>query len=382
MVVNEKILLWLRLNEAKGVGRISIKRLYDRFGSVERIFEADEAELGKVEGIRRGIVKELNNKAHQDFAEAELERCEKAGVRIIALDFPEYPANLRQIPDPPPVLYVKGEFNKDDERSVAVVGSRNHNEYGEFMAKRLGSGLARFGITVVSGMARGIDSLAQASALDAGGRSIAVLGSGLDVVYPPEHKNLYERISENGAVISEFPLGEGPSAENFPRRNRIISGLSMGVVVVQANNPQSGSLITARAALEQGRNVYAVPGNAGSVWAKETNRLIKQGAVLVESAEDIVFDLFPSMGVKVDEMGSLFQSAEKREELSAGLRGKEEELYSLIPEPEEGSVEMDHLIRKSGLAANEAQSILTELELSGLIEKLPGGKWRKRRIAQ
>ena len=220
--------------------------------------------------------------------------------------------------------------------------------------------------------------MSQVAALDAGGRTIAVLGSGVDQVYPPELKNIYERIIENGAVISEFPLGTGPNPENFPQRNRIISGLSMAVVVVQANNPESGALITARLALDQGRTLYAVPGNAGTIWSKETNRLIKQGAILIEDAEDIVKDLFPSLGIKPEELGPLFKASEGQGDLT----GEQEKLYSLIPEPEEGAVELDSLIRKSKINPSQAQSFLTELELFGLIEKLPGGKWRKKRIAQ
>jgi len=370
----EKNLLWLRLMEAEGVGRISIKKLFEHFRSVGKIFSAKESEFAKVEGIRSGICKALKNRAHREWAEAELEKAEKIGAKIIPLDSPDYPKNLFEIPDPPPVIYLQGTLQKEDERAVAVVGSRNYNEYAEVMARRIGSGLAKFGITVVSGMARGIDSLSQTAALDARGRTIAVLGSGVDVIYPPELKDLYERIIAQGAVLSEFPIGTGPSAENFPQRNRIISGLSMGVVVVQANNPRSGALITARLALDQGRNLYAVPGNAGSVWAKETNRLIKQGAMLVEDAEDIARDVFPSLGIKPEELGPLFKKGEK----PADLTFEAERLYSLIPEPEEGSVEMDQLIRKSATSASQAQSLLTEFELFGLIEKLPGGKWRKK----
>ncbi len=371
-------MLWLRLSNAKGLGRISIKRLFDQFGSAEKIFEAGDSELGQVEGIKRGMGKELRKKEHREFAEAELERCEKLGVKMVGLDSPHYPKNLLQIPDPPPALYLKGDIKPEDQRAVAVVGSRNHNDYGEVMAKRMGAGLAKFGITVVSGMARGIDSLSQGAALDARGRTIAVLGSGVDQIYPPELKPLYDRIVERGAVASEFPIGTGPVAENFPQRNRIISGLSAGVVVVQANNPRSGSLITARLALDQGRPLYAVPGNALTPWARETNGLIKQGAILVEDAQDIVLDLFPSLGIKKDELLPLFAAAGK----PGDLTNEQDKLYSLLPEPEEGAVELDILIRKSGASAGSAQALLTELELFGLIEKIEGGKWRKKPIAQ
>jgi len=374
----ERNLLWLRLSQAEGVGRILLKRLFDHFGSAEKIFEADEKELGRVEGIKRGIRKEFNKKDHQEFAEQELEQCAKLGVSLVGMDSPLYPKNLLQIPDPPPVLYCRGGLKAEDSRAVAVVGSRNHDDYGEVMARRMGAGLAKLGITVVSGMARGIDSLSQGAALDAGGRTLAVLGCGVDRIYPPELKNLYDRIAEAGAVLSEFPLGTGPKAENFPQRNRIISGLSAGVVVVQANNPRSGALITARLALDQGRPLYAVPGNALTPWARETNSLIKQGALLAEGAEDVVLDLFPSLGIKKDELGPLFLAAGKTGDLTKA----QDKFYSLLPDPEEGAAELDSLIRKSGLSAGEAQALLTELELFGLIEKRAGGKWRKKPIAQ
>jgi len=378
MAERDKVILWLRLARTAGIGPVLIRRLYEHFGSVEEIFGASEKGFYAVEGIRHVRDKDINNPEHLKFAEAELERCAREGVEIITLDSPDYPKNLAAIPDPPPVLYVKGRLQKEDERSIAMVGSRNHNEYGEVMAKRLGSGLARFGISVVSGMARGIDSLSQQAALDAGGRSIAVLGTGIDVIYPPENKQLYFKLIERGAVLSEFPFGTHPARENFPHRNRVISGLALGVVLVQANNPQSGALITVKLALEQGRTVYAVPGNAGTQWSRETNRLLKKGAVLVEDAEDIIADLFPQLLDRARELGPLFSQSGKKAEFDE----QEEKIYALIPEPEEGSIELDQLIRKSGMDAGKAQSLLIELELFGVIEKLAGGKWRKRKLEQ
>ena len=373
-----KNLLWLRLAKTRGLGPVLIKRLFEHFGDVEKIFAADEKELCSVEGVRQTSARDLKKPAHLEFAEAELGRCEKENIEIISFGSASYPKNLAQIPDPPPLLYVKGGLAAQDEASVAVIGSRNHNEYGEVMAKRIGSGLARLGVTVVSGMARGIDSLSQQAALDAQGRSVAVLGTGVDVIYPPEMKPLYERIIENGAVISEFQLGEGPSRENFPTRNRVISGLAMAVVLVQATNPKSGALITVNLALEQGRMVYAVPGNAATVWSRETNRLIRSGAALVEDAQDIVLDLFPQLLAKKENAGPLFGAGQR----SPDLTGVDEKLYSLIPEPAEGSIELDHLIRKSGLEAGRVQSKLVEMELFGVIEKIAGGKWRKKTLAR
>lgn len=371
-------MLWLRLARTRGVGPVLIRRLFEHFGSVEGIFGASAKGFCAVEGIRQVTARDINNPEHLEFAQAELSRCDQEGFELITLDSPAYPKNLAAVPDPPPVLYLKGRLLKEDERSIAVVGSRNHNEYAEVMAKRIGAGLGRSGITVVSGLARGIDCLSQQAALDAGGRSIAVLGTGLDVIYPSENKKLYYQVAENGAVLSEFPLGTHPNRENFPHRNRIISGLSMGVVLVQANNPKSGALITVKLALDQGRTVYAVPGNAGSVWARETNRLIKKGAVLTEDAEDVIADLFPQLLDQAKSLGPLFSKSGR----PAKFEAEEEKLYSLIPEPEEGSIELDQLIRKSGLEASKAQSLLVELELYGVIERLAGGKWRKKKLEQ
>ncbi len=371
----EKIFLWLKLTCARGLGRRRIRRLWEHYKDIKLIFGASEQELREVCGAPRGIGYELANNQYDEFAKKEIERCEELGVELVSLDSPIYPENLLQIPDPPPIFYLKGTLEKEDKKAVAVVGSRNHNEYGEVMAKKIGSGLAKFGITVVSGLARGIDSISQRSALEAGGRSIAVLGSGIDVIYPPEMKGLYEEIAQQGAIITEYPFGTPPHRENFPERNRIISGLSLAVVVVQATSPKSGSLITAKLALEQGRMVYAVPGNAGTVWSRQTNQLIKQGAGLVESAEDIVLDLFPTMAFKPEQLGPLFAQQKEKEQ---SLTDAEEKIYSLIPEPEEGSIELDHLIRKSGLSSSLVQAVLIELELAGLVEKLAGGKWRKK----
>jgi len=378
MEAKEKNLLWLKLARTRGIGPVLIRRLYEHFGNVEAVFGAGEKELCRVEGIRKGIAKNINDPENLKFAKAELETCDKQGVGIMTLDSADYPRNLIQIPDPPPVIYVKGRLTKDDERAVAVIGSRNHNDYGEVMAKRMGSGLAKFGITVVSGMARGIDSLSQQAAVDAGGRSIAVLGTGIDVIYPPEMKPLYDCLCETGAVISEFPFGAQPDPGNFPTRNRVISGLSMAVLVVQATNPKSGALITVKLALDQGRTIYAVPGNAGTVWSKETNRLIKSGAVLVEDAQDIALDLFPQIAGGLKEPGPLFKPQGK----SSDLTEPEEKIYSLIPEPLEGAIELDNLIRKSGLEPGKVQSALIELELFGVIEKIAGGKWRKKQQEQ
>jgi DNA processing protein len=374
----DKNILWLRLARTRGLGPVLTRRLYEHFQGIDALFAAGEKEFCSVEGVRQNSARDLKNPAHLEFAEAELKRCEKEHIEIIPFDSPSYPKNLAQIPDPPPLLYVKGRLAAQDEASVAVIGSRNHNEYGEVMAKRIGSGLARFGITVVSGMARGIDSLSQQAALEAKGRTVAVLGTGVDVIYPPEMKPLYERIIENGAVVSEFQLGEGPSRENFPTRNRIISGLAMAVVLVQATNPKSGALITVNLALEQGRMVYAVPGNAGTVWARETNRLIRNGAALAEGAEDVILDLFPQLLAKKENAGPLFETGKR----SGDLTGVDEKLYSLIPEPAEGAIELDHLIRKSGLEAGRVQSLLIEMELFGVIEKIAGGKWRKKTLVQ
>ena len=285
---------WLALRRVHGAGPRTCRLLLERFGSAEQIFKATEDEIAAA-GVGRKVASAIAG--FNDFAPLEKELCElpRLGARLVRWTDDEYPPNLKQIADPPPYLIARGLLEPNDTACVAVVGARAASEAGLRMAQRLGFELAAHGFVVVSGLARGIDGAAHRGALEAGGRTIAVLGCGIDVAYPPEHRGLADTIVERrGAILSELPLGSAPLPENFPSRNRILSGLSLGVVIVEAAE-KSGSLITARMALEQDRQVFAVPGSPLSGKTRGSNRLLREGAVLVECVEDVIEDLAPQM---------------------------------------------------------------------------------------
>jgi len=369
---DERTIAWLRFVRVKGLGPVNGARLLAAFGSPEAVFEAGPKSLRQVEGIGDKVARAVLDAAHLEEANRDLEVCEKTGLTVLACDDPAYPAPLREIADPPLLLFVKGEYREDDEDAVAMVGCRNPDPYGESMAVMLAAGLARYKITVVSGMARGIDGMAQAAALKAGGRTISVLGTGADVVYPREHLKLYQEIAEKGAVLSEFPPGTPPDPGNFPRRNRIISGLCRGVIMVQAMSEKSGALITVRQALTQGREVYAVPGNAGTRSARMGNLLIKQGARLIESAEDVALELRP-LGT-VDPL-TPEDKREGKARRHLELPDSEARIFALVPGPAEGVVDIDALTRQSGMSAGETLGALLALELAGLVRALPGKRY-------
>jgi len=272
----------------------------------------------------------------------------------------DYPKSLFQIPDPPPLLYLRGQL-RSHEAAVAIVGSRRGTSYGLLTTGRLAEGLARYGVAVVSGLARGVDTAAHKGALQVGGRTVGVLGCGIDKVYPPENRNLFDEMAEKGALVSEFPLGTLPLAENFPRRNRIISGLSQGVLVVEAAE-NSGSLITAQYALEHGRDVFAVPGNITYASCKGSNRLIKQGAKLVDCVEDILEDL---TGFEMPDA----DAPTRTKPTSFALTPKEAAVYELLAR---SPLHIDDIISQTELTAGEVSSMLLHLELKGALVPLPG----------
>ena len=297
----------------------------------------------------------------------EMARLQAMGVSVMTLGDEDYPQALRWIPEPPPVLYVRGSLRHEDSLAVAVVGSRRPSPYGQLAAQRPSAELARYGFTVVSGLARGIDSLAHRGALQAGGRTLAVLGSGINVVYPPEHRRLYDAISVQGAVVSEFPCDTKPDRWNFPRRNRIISGLTLGTLVVEASD-QSGSLHTARHALEQGREVFAVPGRIDVPSSRGTNNLIKRGAKLVAGIDDILEEL-PEAVRRAVGQPEPSSGATSAPQPVADLTAEEARVLALVP-PEETHIEA--IIQASQLPAHVVASILVTLELRGVIRQFPG----------
>jgi DNA processing protein len=365
---------WLGLRRVRGVGPRTCRLLLEQFGSAEAVFAAGEARLAAT-GIPKPTAR--NIAGFRDFAPLERELCElpKIGARAIKWTDPEYPENLRHIADPPPYFFVRGDPKAPDSRAIAVVGARAASDAGRRMAQRLGLELAAKGFAVVSGLARGVDSEAHQGALDAGGRTIAVMGCGIDIIYPPENRKLAEAIIDNGgAIISELPVGTPPIAENFPARNRLISGLCLGVVIVEAAE-KSGSLITARMALEQDRQVFAVPGSPLSGKTRGSNRLLKEGARLVECVEDVIEELAPQFGLSNSRSG---KSAENRtmqapERDESAWESEAQEVKTILRYLKEADkLHVDSVIEGSGLNAQTVLKLLLELELRGLVTQHPG----------
>ena len=348
---------WFALKSIPMVGNVTFRRLLEQFGTPEQVLRASASELSRVKGAGAAVIASLLSHDYRPFAEQECARVAKCGVRMVTFLAGEYPKILLEIPDPPPYLYVRGEL-RSSETAIAIVGSRRASSYGMLTTTRLAMELAGQGITVVSGMARGVDTAAHRGALGSGGRSIGVLGSGLDVVYPPENRQLFEDMAAKGALVSEFPMGTLPLAENFPRRNRIISGMSRGVLVVEAMM-NSGSLITAQCALDQGREVFAVPGNINAGSSRGTNRLIKQGAKLVESVEDILEEL-PLLSCR---------SVNGIPKPAFDLSPVEAALYTLLAE---APLQIDDIIVRSSLTVGDVSATLLRLELKGAVIQLPG----------
>ena len=364
---------WIALNMTPGVGPRAAARLLERFGSAEGVFGALRSELERLR-LRPEAVESIALRDRHEAAAVELERVrEMEGADVLALDDGAYPELLREIPDPPVTLYVRGAWRECVEvPCVGVVGSRRCSTYGQNVALSLARELASRGVTIVSGLARGIDAAAHRGALEAGGRTAAVLGTGLDEVYPRDHRRLAEEILESGgALVTQFPLGTPPAAENFPYRNRIISGLCLGVVVVEASE-NSGSLITARLALEQGREVYAVPGNITSRNSFGTNYLIKgAGAKLIQTWQDVVAEFPPEIAAGILPPEPSKKGAKHREEEPpADLSDAERALLKLIPTDEPAHV--DALAERSGLPIGELAGVLLGLEMRELVRQLPG----------
>jgi len=355
----------LTLAELSGVGAVGYARLTRQFGSARAVLDADPGRLMAEGKVREPLARAISRAQGGDPVRRCLDWVERLGGRVVPLESPEYPALLHEIPDPPPVLYVKGDIACADAPAVAVVGSRHMSPYGRQVAWTLCRDFARVGMTVVSGMARGVDGEAHKAALEAGGGTVAVLGTGLDRPYPPEHVGLFRRIAETGAVISEYPPGTRPLGANFPRRNRIISGLSRGVVVVEAREG-SGSLITARLAADQGRMVYAVPGRLDHPGARGSHALIRDGATLIRDAADVVADLLPQL---IDRLVPAREAGAAAAPAPEGLAGRI--LGALTADP----LTVDALGERLQSDPATLLGALLEMELGGLVEKLPGNQY-------
>lgn len=358
---DRRIYDWVALSFVDGLGKISYRNLIRKFGSPDKVFHASIKDLEEVEGLRPKVIKEIKGFNQVARVKNELKLMRKHQVTLVTFLDENYSSNLLNIYDPPPFLYVKGEFKKEDKIAVAIVGSRFASHYGKVVTERISQDLSLEGVTVVSGMARGIDTSAHRGALSVKGRTIAVLGCGVDINYPVENKKLREEIASSGALVSEFNMSTPPASSHFPVRNRIISGLSLGVVVIEASH-RSGSLITARLALEQGRDVFAVPGSIDSLRSRGTHKLIKEGAKLVEDAQDVLTELLP-------QIRGCSQLADVQQE-----RGEfvSEEARSILKLLEQGQLQIDKIITGTGLSSSQVSTTLLDLELKGLVRQLPG----------
>ena len=350
----------LCLLSVPGIGPHRIRRLVGKFGTPASVLQTNVRELLRVEGIDEKTARIIKSKVDKAFADDQLSKAQKYGVKLLSYWDPRYPGLLKKIYDPPIILYIKGVIDGKSENKIAVVGTRSATSYGRWAAERIGEDLARQGIDVVSGMARGIDTMAHRGALKANGKTIAVLGSGLDVIYPPENRRLFNQIIQNGAVVSEFPLGTEPAAGHFPRRNRIISGLSLGTVVVEAGQ-KSGALITAFMALEQGRDVFAVPGSIRSQQSRGPHRLIKEGAKLIENVEDII--------AEIPEWQKREAHDKQTKDIVESLATDEKKLWDVLShEP----LHIDQVAAQANVTTSEALALLLSMELKNCVQQLSG----------
>ncbi len=345
---------WIAFNRVPGIGPARLAALLELCGSIQAAWEAPLSTLRQA-GLDRRSLENLMALRGQVDPQAELERVRQAGVQVLTWDDPAYPARLRQIPHPPPVLYIQGELTPQDEVAVALVGTRRASAYGRQVAETLARELAHHRVTVVSGLALGIDTVAHQAALDAGGRTLAVLGSGVDQIYPARNRGLALRVAAQGALISEYPLGTRAEAANFPPRNRIISGLSLAVVVVEAGE-RSGARITAEFAADQGREVFAVPGSIFSPSSLGCNRLIQQGACPLLSPEELLEQL------RVERQAAQQQARE--------LIPPEPAEASLLAHLDQEPRHVDELVRAAALSPAEVNSLLTVMELKGLVRQV------------
>jgi DNA processing protein len=354
----------LCLTMVPGVGPKTCRALLEYFGSADRVLSASMTSLKGVEGVGPKLAEKIRTARTEYDPDKELATCRAHGVRPIVGDDPEFPESLREIPDPPNLLYIKGTLVERDAIAIAIVGSRHCTPYGMRIADKLGASLARVGVTVVSGLARGIDAAAHRGALRAGGRTIAVLANGLAEIYPPEHEELSREVAASGALVTETPMNQAPLAGLFPQRNRIISGLSLGVVVVEAT-PRSGSLSTARHAIAQNREVFAVPGPVDSLASVGCHRLIRDGAKLVETVEDIL-----------DELGPMVRDIKPEPDEAPVRRPAElalgEQERSILGRLSQSPVSIDQLIGETGLGASQVMATLSVLEMRRLVRRLPG----------
>jgi DNA processing protein len=351
--------LFIDLYDISGMTEAKLKNLLQKFQNPQAIFDAQKDDLLEIKGIDNEIASAIKNYTQSKETEEKLKRAEQLGVKIVSYLDDDYPKNLKNISHAPPVLFMRGEIKPEDEKALAVIGTRTPTPYGRMVAEKFAGELGQIGITIVSGLARGIDVAAHIGALKVKARTIAVLGCGLDIYYPPENKIYYDQISQNGAVVSEFNLGTTPFAMNFPKRNRIISGLSLGVLAVEASE-KSGVLNTVTWAIDQGREVFAVPGAINQRTSEGTNRLIKDGVKPVTSIDDIC-----------SELKIAFDRKEKRETPVSEIEQRILDILSAEP------LYPDQIVESLNEKIEVLLPQLLSLEIKGLIKQLPGNKYIK-----
>ncbi len=370
----ESLEAWLILRSVKGLSDGTICALIRYFGGPKEVLSASAGELRQVAGLRSSVVTSLRKEPDPSVVahvRKEMRLIEKGESSIVTILDVTYPSRLAMIPDPPPLLYVRGTLPSCDDHAVAIVGSRKATPSGILMTQELSHSLAAMGFTIVSGLARGIDAAAHRGALTAKAKTVAVVGCGVDRTYPPEHQQLRNEIEVNGAVVSELPLGSPPLPYHFPRRNRIISGLSLGVIVSEASQ-KSGALLTARFALEQNREVFAIPGAVNNGKHQGAHGLIKQGAKLVEEARDIVEELLPQLdGSFRDQV----KNAGFQETASPVFTTKEQQVLAFF---HDDPVSIDEVLTQAPFALAEVMSLLLSLELRGHIQQVPGSCYIRR----
>jgi len=364
---------WLALALTPGLGARTAGKLLREFGSPDAVFGASLTAL-EAQRLPAAVAQAIHSRQPMSAAAKELAQAQAAGCRLLTWDEPEYPPRLREIYDPPPLLYVRGNAGLLGRHLMSIVGARRPTPYGNQMAERLAKDLADRGLVIVSGLARGIDACAHKGALRSpAGTTIGVLGCGIDVVYPKENKKLFDEVAERGAIISEFPIGTFPAPQNFPIRNRIIAGMSLGIVVVEGAQ-YSGSLITARLGMEFGREVYGVPGNATQPASFGPNQLIKQGARLVTSWEDVIEELPTPVRAELTPVEDI-PSEERAALVAEGLEPTERRIYGLLGVDEARHV--DELVELSGESSSVVLATLFDLELRGVVRQLPGKQFLK-----
>ena len=368
----EASLSWLALTMTPGIAARLTSRLLREFGTPDGVFHASLTALEAC-NLPAPAAQAIYKKQTFWRAEKEVAAIRRIGCRVVNCTEAEYPQSLLQIYDPPALLYVRGDISVLNAASISIVGTRRPTVYGTQVAERMGRDLAKRGLVIISGLARGVDALAHSGATSVGGRAIGVLGTGIDVCYPKENKKLFEKVLEKGAIISELPTGAHPAPENFPVRNRIIAGMPLGVLIVEGKQ-YSGSLITARLAMEFGREVFGVPGNITQEVSFAPNQLIKQGAKLVTDAEDVIEELPTPVRAALVQAESA--GSEQRNLLAAeGLSPIEKRIYELLST--EDSKPIDELVESTGLNSSEVLATLFDLELKGIIRQLPGKQFTK-----